>query len=612
MQILTLDFETYYSKEYGLGAHKCTTEEYIRDTQFEVIGVSVKINDGPTEWFSGTKENTQHFLDKFDWANSIAVAHNAMFDMAILNWHFNIKPKRIVDTLSMGRALHVGEVSASLDALTTHYGIGTKGKEVLDALGKTRLDFTAEDLQAYGAYCINDTELTYKLFLILAKDFPLLELQLIDLTIRMFTEPVIELDQALLNHHLRAIADGKELLMEKISYDRKELMSNPKFALLLEELGVTPPKKISPTTGNETYAFAKTDEGLQALQDHPNIEVQNIVSARLGVKSTLEEKRTQRFADIALRGPLPVPLRYYAAHTGRWGGDGKINMQNLPRGSVLKKALLAPDGYQFVDYDLSQIEARVLAWLAGQDDLVQAFTRGDDVYRLMASNIYKRGTEEITKAERFVGKQTVLGCGYGMGAVRFQAQLKSLGVALSDTECQHIIETYRTAFPAIRKLWREAGTGLTAIINNEQMSLGVPEVLTVVGQRGIELPNGLFLRYPKLRNHINSETKREEYVYETLRGKTSISTRIYGGMVVENICQALARIVIGEQLVRVSKKYKIAMSVHDAIACVVPINEVPTAMKYIEESMKQQPLWAPDLPLDCEGGFGDSYGDCGG
>ena len=610
MQILTLDFETYYSKEYGLGAHKCTTEEYIRSEQFEVIGVSVKVDDGTTEWFSGTKENTQHFLDKFDWGNSIAVAHNAMFDMAILNWHFNIKPKRIVDTLSMSRAIHIGEVSGSLDALTTHYGLGTKGKEVLDALGKARLDFTSEDLEAYGSYCINDTELTYKLFLILAKGFPLLELQLIDLTIRMFTEPVIELDENLLSNYLREIADSKELLMEKISYDRKQLMSNPKFAELLEGLGVTPPKKISLTTGKETYAFAKTDEGLKLLEDHPNIEVQNIVSARLGVKSTLEEKRTQRFVDIAQRGSLPVPLRYYAAHTGRWGGDGKINMQNLPRGSLLKKALLAPAGYQFVDYDLSQIEARVLAWLAGQLDLLQAFDRGDDVYKLMASNIYKKNTEDITREERFVGKQTVLGCGYGMGSVRFQAQLQSLGVALSDTECQHIIETYRIAFPMIRGFWRESGEGLSAIISNEQTPLGTPKVLTVMGQQGIQLPNGLFLRYPNLRNEINPDTKRDEYVYDSMRGKSKVSTRIYGGKLVENICQAVARIVIGEQLVRVSKKYKVAMTVHDAITCIVPVAEVKSAMDYIEETMKIKPSWAPDLPLDCEGGFGDSYGDC--
>jgi DNA polymerase I-like protein with 3'-5' exonuclease and polymerase domains len=611
MQVITLDFETYYSTDYGLGARRCTTEEYIRHEQFEVIGVSVKVDDGPTEWFSGTKQNTQKFLDKFDWANAIGVAHNAMFDMAILNWHFDIRPRKIVDTLSMARALHTGEVGGSLAALTTHYGLGTKGKEVLEAINKTRIDFSAEDLAAYGSYCINDTELTYQLFLILAKGFPVIELQLIDLTMRMFTEPAIQLDKQLLDNHLTEIADHKKSLMLRIEHDQKELMSNPKFAALLESYGVTPPKKISPTTGKETYAFAKTDEGLKLLQDHNNIEVQNLVSARLGVKSTLEEKRTQRFIDIAERGLLPVPLKYYAAHTGRWGGDGKINMQNLPRGSLLKKALLAPEGYRFIDCDLSQIEARVLAWLANQINLVGDFDSGADVYKIMASAIYNKSTEDVTKEERFVGKQTVLGCGYGMGAVRFQAQLQSMGVALSQGDCQHIIQTYRTSFPAIREFWHRSGDALAAIISNTQMPLGCPELLVVEGQKGIRLPNNLYLRYPNLRSEINPDTGRGEFLYDTLRGKSRVPTRIYGGKVVENICQAVARIVIGEQLVNVSKEYKVVMTVHDAIACLVPEQEVEIGMKRIEEIMKVRPSWAPELPLDCEGGFGVSYGECG-
>ena len=610
MQVITLDFETYYSNDYGLGARRCTTEEYIRHEQFEVIGVSIKVDGGRTEWFSGTKQNTQKFLDKFDWANAVGVAHNAMFDMAILNWHFDIRPKRIVDTLSMARALHTGEVGGSLAALTTHYGLGAKGTEVLEAINKRRIDFSPEDLSAYGSYCVNDTELTYQLFLLLVKGFPLIELQLIDLTIRMFSEPAITLDTALLHNHLKEIAQRKETLMHKIEHDRKELMSNPKFAALLESYGVTPPKKISPTTGKETYAFAKTDEGLKLLQDHNNIEVQNLVSARLGVKSTLEEKRTERFIDIAERGPLPVPLKYYAAHTGRWGGDGKINMQNLPRGSLLKKALRAPEGHQFIDCDLSQIEARVLAWLAGQQDLIDAFDRGDDVYKLMAGNIYKKDTSEVSKEERFVGKQTVLGCGYGMGSVRFQAQLQSMGVALSEGDCQHVIQTYRTSFPAIREFWHRSGDALAAIISNTQMPLGSPRLLVVEGQKGIRLPNNLSFRSPNLRSEINPDTGRGEFLYDTLRGKSKVPTRIYGGKVVENISQAVARIIIGEQLVNVSKEYKVVMTVHDAIACLVPEQEVATGLKRIEDIMKVRPSWAPELPLDCEGGFGVSYGAC--
>lgn len=610
MQLLTLDFETYYATDYGLGGRRCTTEEYVRHERFEVVGVSVKIDDGRTEWFSGTMSNTKKFLDTFDWDNSLAIAHNAMFDMAILNWHFDIKPKRIADTLSMSRALHTIEVGGSLDALVTYYGLGTKGKEVLDAINKNRLDFTPEDLAAYGSYCVNDTELTYKLFLVLAKDFPVDELRLIDLTLRMFTEPAIVLDRGLLVAHLKDIAAGKEQLMAKISHDRKELMSNPKFAAVLELLGVTVPMKISPTTGKETYAFAKTDEGLKALQDHPKIKVQNLVSARLGVKSTLEEKRTQRFIDIAGRGALPVPLRYYAAHTGRWGGDDKINMQNLPRGSRLKYALCAPPGFTFIDCDLSQIEVRVLAWLAQQEDILTAFENGEDVYRIMASTIYGKSTEEVTKEERFVGKQTVLGCGYQMGSARFQAQLKNFGVALPTSECQHIIETYRNSFPQIRSFWKDATTSLDAIMQGDHMPLGRGGVLQVEGDRGIRLPNGLYLRYPNLRTVINEETRRDEYVYDVKRGKALKENRIYGGKVVENICQAIARIVIGEQLLRVSKDYKIVMTVHDAIGCVVPEAGAEQAMINIENAMKIRPVWAAELPLDCEGGLGSSYGKC--
>ena len=100
--------------------------------------------------------------------------------------------------------------------------------------------------------------------------------------------------------------------------------------------------KISPRTGKQTFAFSKTDEGFKKLQEHPDEKVQNLVAARLGTKSTLEETRTQRFIDIGNRGSLPVPLKYYAAHTGRWGGSDNVNLQNIPRKSVLKQSIWAP------------------------------------------------------------------------------------------------------------------------------------------------------------------------------------------------------------------------------------------------------------------------------
>jgi DNA polymerase I-like protein with 3'-5' exonuclease and polymerase domains len=607
MQILTIDFETFYDRDFSLS--KMTTEEYIRSEQFETIGVAVKVDDGETEWFSGTHQNTLEFLWKFDWENSIALAHNAMFDMAILNWKFGISPKKIADTLSMARAIHGTEVGGSLAALALHYRLGEKGTEVINALGKRRIDFSAEDMSRYGSYCINDVNLTYGLFGCLASEFPVSELNLIDLTIRMFTEPVLELDTGVLKRHLQEVQESKARLMEGIDENRDVLMSNPQFAELLRKQRVEPPVKISATTGKETYAFSKTDEEFKALLEHDNEVVQALVAARLGVKSTIEETRTERFISIADRGSLPIPLRYYAAHTGRWGGDDKVNMQNLPRLSPLKCAILAPRGHMFIDADSAQIEARTLAWLAEQNDLVEAFERGEDVYKIMASAIYGKPENAITKDERFVGKTTILGAGYGMGAAKFKAQLKTFGVDLSEDECKRIISVYRETYPRIPQLWREASNALLAIANEQTAPLGREGVLHVEGVKGIRLPNGLYIKYPNLRRWVNDQGK-EELVYDTKKGKAVIPNRIYGGKVIENVCQALARIAIGEQMLLISKKYRVVMTVHDAIGCVVPEDEVETAQEFVELAMRIRPKWAPDLPLNCESGAGRSYGDC--
>jgi DNA polymerase len=600
MQLITIDMETYYDPAYSLS--KITTEDYVRHELFEVIGVSVKVDDGETEWFSGPMAATKKWLAKFPWEDSVAVAHNAMFDMAILSWHFDIRPKRIADTLSMARALYGAQgISLSLKSLAEYFQLGVKGTEVLNALGKGRLDFTAEELARYGGYCINDTELTYELFKLLADGFPMLEFRLIDLTLRMFTEPTLELDKCVLEDHLKSVQEKKQELLSKIAASKEDIMSNPKLAQILRSLNVTPPMKISPTTGKETYAFAKSDEGFKELLDHKDLRVQVLVAARLGVKSTLEETRTQRFIQIADRGTLPIPLRYYAAHTGRWGGDDKINMQNLPRKSPLKKAMRAPDGYLLVDCDSSQIEARTLAWLAGQDDLVAAFDKGEDVYKIMASAIYGKPVEEITEQERFVGKTTILGAGYGMGAAKFQAQLKNFGVEMELSECDYIINVYRETYPAIPQLWKQAGRALNALMAGQTAPIGRDGVL-VLDDQGIKLPNGLYIKYPRLR------TQAQEMVYDTKKGRATITTRIYGGKCIENVCQALARIVVGEQMLMIARRYKVAMTVHDSVVALVKTEEAAGGRKFIEDCMRIRPKWALGLPLNCESKIGASYG----
>lgn len=607
MKVYCIDFETYYDKAFSLS--KMTTEEYIRSPQFEVIGVSVCEDGDEPEWFSGTKAATDAWLQGFNFKEHMVIAHNAAFDMAILSWQFGIRPKAIVDTLSMARALHGTEVGGSLAKLAEHYGVGVKGTEVLNALGKHRIDFTAEELAKYGEYCDNDVALTLHIFHKMLPEFPVSELKLIDLTIRMFTEPTLVLDVDVLTAHLVAVQEVKAKLMKFVETDRDNIMSNEKFASLLSAAGVEPPRKISPTTGKETWAFAKSDEAFKALLEHDNEMVQQLVAARLGIKSTLEETRTQRFIDIADRGFLPIPLRYYAAHTGRWGGDDKVNLQNLPRGSALKHAICAPAGWHMIDSDSSQIEARVLAWLAEQNDLVDAFERKEDVYKKMAAAIYGKEEADITKDERFVGKTTILGAGYGMGAAKFMAQLKTFGVELPLEECQRIIKVYRETYEWIPTLWRRAADMLDVILNDQQATFGRDNLLVVEGKKGIRLPNGLYIKYPNLRK-VQNEKGGFEFVYDTKKGRATIPNRIYGGKVVENICQALARIAIGEQMLQVAKKYKVVMTVHDAIACIVPQEEEQTGLEYVEMCMRMRPKWALELPLNCEAGSGRAYGDC--
>lgn len=607
--MITIDFETYYSREYSLT--RLTTEEYVRDPQFQVIGVAVKVNSEPAEWFSGTLEETAEWLAQFNWQDHFVLAHNAMFDAAILTWVFGQRPKAWLDTLSMSRAMFGITVGGSLAKLVEHFGLGAKGLEVHDAKGLRLEDFSADQLAQYGEYCKNDVELTYKLYQEMS-GFPTVEKRLIDITIRMFSDPLLELDVNKLVDHLKGVRERKEKLFTDAGITKEILNSNVKFAALLIENGVEPPIKISPATGKDTYAFAKSDSEFTALLEHPNETVQALVAARVGAKSTLEETRTERFIQIASRGHicgalrrLPIPLKYYAAHTGRWGGSDKVNLQNLPsrgkEGGKLKRCLVAPRGHVIIDCDSSQIEARVLAWLAGQNNILDKFSKKEDVYKYMAALIYNVDPAYVTPEQRFIGKTTVLGAGYGMGAIKFQAQLLTMGKELDIDTCKFIIRQYRNANPHIAGWWNHLTSVLENMVHNKPAEVDRVGLMTLEPFTGISLPNGLMQNYPELTRHSNGD-----FTYKTRMG----INKIYGGKVAENLCQAVARCIIGEQIIQIEKLFRVVLTVHDAIACVVPEDDADYAEQYIEACMRTPPKWAKGLPLDCESGMAQNYGDC--
>ena len=625
MSFITLDFESYYTK--GLGFRTQTTEEYVRDRRFEVIGVGVRIDDQPTTWFSGTHAEIKEHLKKINWSEAALLAHNTLFDACILSWHFDCHPAYLFDTLCMARAIHGVDAGGSLKALALRYGIGVKGDEVIHAEGKRRLDFSEEELHRYGEYCKNDVNLTFDLFQILASAFPQNELDLIDMTLRMFTEPVFHVDDVLLQDRLTELQEEKmallQTLMEKLKCKdeeavRKKLASGKQFAAILTEHGIEVPMKESKgkkSKGKMTYALAKNDEGFLALAEHDDEFIQQLCAVRLGTMSTLEESRIQRFIDTGKRnkGRLPIPLKYYGAHTGRWAGSDKVNFQNLPsrdkKKKTLKNAVIPPDDYVVINCDSSQIEARILVWLAGQEDVTQQFANGEDVYSVFATKIYGRAISKADPVERFVGKTCILGLGYGTGALKLQHTLKTSppGAVVTEDEAKEFVKTYRDTNDKVIALWKEGDKVIKDLADwpagKKPYYYGKNRCLEVHPE-GIKLPNGLMIRYPEL--HLNTEESKSQYVYKSRKGPVSL----WGGSLVENVVQALARIVVGEQMLEIQKRYRVALTVHDA-AVIVPLEtEKDEAMKYVIECMSVPPEWARGLPVACEAKYGHSYGEC--
>ena len=629
MRLITLDFETYYSKDFSLS--KITTENYIRDEQFQVIGFGYKIDDGEAKWVTGDDDKIAMAIAALDLENSYLICHNMAFDGAILAWRYGAVPKYYLDTLSMARPITGQTVGGSLKALTEKFIVGgAKGTEVVAAMGKRREDFTPIEMARYGEYCKNDVELTYTLYHILRQWNPPKELYIQDLMVRMFTDPVLVLDKGCLTSHLASVQSKKAQLMQRIddSIGRDALMSNPKFAQVLEKLGVIPPTKISLRTQKETYAFGKTDQEFKALLEHPNTAVQAVVAARLGIKSTLEETRTESFLGIAERGSLPILLNYWGAHTGRASGGDKMNLQNLPRGGALRKSICAPAGHVLIAVDSAQIEARVVAWLAGQADLVADFVNNVDIYSKFASVVYGRPVDRkrkevdpVTgkefnpdKVEGFVGKTCILGLGYGMGPDKFKATLKvgqgGVSVDMPLDEAQSTVTLYRAKYNHISQLWKSASKALEKMATGNETEFGVGITLHCTPE-GVHLPNGTMIRYPNLRY----DPVGRQYIYDGRYGPV----KIYGGKMTENVVQALARIVVFDQMAKIDQdlrkldnpltRHKVALTVHDEVVAVVPESFGQTCLAMMLKHMSTPPRWCADLPVSCEGDIGLTYGD---
>lgn len=672
MDYFVLDTETFYDSKNGYTLCKQTTEEYINDPRFHCFGFSLSKNGGIPIWVP--EEKAEQVLSKIELHKHAVIMHNAQFDAAILNWRYGIKPKLIIDTLAMARAILGNEERLSLEALGERYGVGVKGDAVLHMDGVRNP--TPEMAFKLGEYAKNDAAMTWNLWLALKEGFPNLELVVIDITTRMFSEPSFVLDEKPILRELELGEIKKERLLLQANCSMEDLRSDAKFAILLESLGVIPPKKLSAkkTAAAQkkdpaaspvyTWAFAKSDPDFKALGESDDELVRWAVEARLGLKSTIKQSRAERFLGIAKRmGVMPVALTYYGAGTGRYAASSsaKVNMQNLPaiRGSkdpdagLLRKALRAPPGKVVVVSDASQIEARLVVWQAGQENVLGAFAQGRDVYSEMASVIFGRHVDRKKNPDDyipgFLGKCVVLGAGYGMGHIKFgmtvyggmlggpkvlfdDAMVEQLNVNVNeyaryvtkyqdmqerlaeskpasvDAEAwlkhmacsKKIIDTFRENNRAIPEYWKLGDDMLNA------MYLGTGEKIGLfkTEKNKLLLPNGMWLHFKELEKDADGFTclrKKEGRVKRV---------RVYGGSVVENLSQALAGAYVKEAMVRMHLKgYRPILQVHDEVVVLADSDDAENALRVVNECMETVPSWAVGLPLAAEGDFAASYGE---
>lgn len=589
--LATLDFETYFSDEYTL--KKLTTEAYIRDPRFKThcLGMTRGEHCGVLrgEWL--TPESLVCL------SQNALIAHHAHFDGLILSHHYGVKPAFWFDTLSMARLIFPHTRSLSLGNIAKKLGLPEKSVPYNEFKNFTMLPTELYNKVAAG--CKLDVELTYAVFQTLIKYIPRSELRIIDLTVRMFTEPSLRLDRDTLNTYLRETKEEKDDLLAASGVTKDELNSAERFSALLTALGVEPPTKISKKTGKMSWAFAKTDKDFKGLLDCGIPAVETLVAARLEVKSNSVQTRAERMLDMDARGPMCVYLNVYGAHTLRWSGGDLMNWQNFKRGSALRAAVKAPPGYVVVVVDASQIEARLLDWLAGETEMLEKWARKEDIYSETASDFYGEPVDKSKPAMRGTGKQIILSCGFGAGAQSIQntARLGTYGppVILTIEQALAARDLYRSRHKKVVKMWWWAGTKLL-----EDFRCGRADYmwgpLQCHGQR-LYAPGGAWIDYSNV--HHNGE----DYYQAMKRGVV----KTYGGKMVQNAIELLSRTVLAENALKVAARYKVVTLTHDEIVYLAPIAEAQEALDFGLDIVKTPAPWATGLPLDAEGGYAANY-----
>lgn len=664
----TIDVETYYDSEYSLS--KMTPEEYIRDERFQLLGCAVQPHNRRSKYITGnTEEEIIAKLRRYDWSQIYAFGHNMSgFDGLVLTERVGVRPRFYGCTLAMAGQVMGGaptqsksnRPSLSLDAVAQYLGLEGKIQGTLASVkGKRLEDLTYVDRQRMEHYANRDAEQCTAIVKLLQPYVPPEDMRIIHWFTKMFAEPRLHLDGASYQTWLTQMVEAKERLLDSLGVTDKDIRSDKKFAALLENLGIEPPTKVN-AKGVTKYAFAKTDKEFTDLQACGDETVESLVGCRLKVKTTIEQSRTERFVGIASRGPLPVMLNWGRTHTLRAGGAGKINLQNLSKGKPPKAAtppstllvtpkglrtvnavdedndtvstregdefpigdthlfnlrdgIKAPPGKKIVVVDSSNIELRVAHTLCGQTDTIAKLRNGEDLYCSFATDLYGRVITKADKRERQHGKVGMLQLQYQSGAVSFKNAARIMGgIILTADESEATVEMYRGRFRKLPEMWRRCARAITAMYNGEVMQLDDYGLIRTDKER-LVLPRGRFLHYANLRQESDPDWGTQWFYDCRITGKKK---KLYGGALFENICQALAGVIVMDQCMELEKEFGrydrpgdgVVLTVHDEGVMIVPECDAQYALAKGVKVMSTPPSWWPDLPLAAEGDIADRYG----
>lgn len=652
--VLTLDFETYYDDEYSL--RRMTPAEYILDPRFEPHLIACKADDGPHHVVDA--DDFPAWLAQYPPEDTTTITFNALFDNAILAWQYGYVPHTMLDAMAMARALLAHKlVKFNLAALSDYFGLPVKGGTIHQVKGMRKAQIKADQhlWMEYGDYSMRDNMNCESIFAKLYGSMPWSERRLMDLVLRCCVQPRFVVDTKLLDDHIKDVRAEKDaLLVAAGNVDKTLIMSTNKFKDALEALGVDIEYKTT-ATGNEVPAFAKSDEFMERLLNDADPDVVALAAARIGLKSTLEETRSATLMRIGnlpwhtlpdgnprlySGGTMPIPLRYGGAHTHRLSGDWKMNMQNMPtvRGSKgkskLRLSLKAPPGHSVVTCDLGQIEARLVAWICGATALIEEFAKKLDPYNKLAGAIFGRPVNRklvgtVDEIMGFIGKTGILGLGYGCGKPNFHNMVirsaRTQGVDISAIYTEAIgfkgVDAYRRRYHQIPTAWGKLQRIVQMqwsdpIVGATPIRFGPGKGCVEISYGKIMLPSGLPMEYddPQRRQTFKDGITRDEYVYRY--GK--FTHRMYGPKMLENIVQALARIIVMNAALRIRDlgksrpcpdAYRFVHQAHDELVFIVPDFELDTAKKLIHSEMTRPPSWGMDIPLTADIGAGASYGE---